>query len=576
MKRRGTALIVVLMIASIFTMLTGAFLTVHRSNFATLSANERQREARMACQAGVQFAIYQLQQDQTWARQPFSANRDISPPNGLIVSEVRGQRTIRGQVLPTQPYQNAAHFEVSIVNRLDLAASEDGSVPADKVLLAVRGNSGSFALRCDVLLQGEPLYDASLTGHTSILMDHGLENLIVDSADAARNWIRSNGDIRLGNFVGPSANEKVTIVNRPDHPQGVVWAKGDITAAGRRLEGDLLDEAIAGSGGLFSARSRIHHDIYELSRDDLNIPDGEPVRLDPGIYAISLEERRLRPPGGGDEVVHRVKAMTHTSPSGEKTIWYNDSEYLSTAVFFGYDLVPPAGVSQVHMAQNHEIRLGQNPYNAAWGALRFNFDLNEFATVSQFPLKVEGSVAIVTDLPEDDPFYRPNIKLDGDDWKSGVFEASGDVTFQGTVSGSGAVVAGRNLALGTRADLEADSNETTASGVVLHGGNVTILGGNKPEVTFKGLIYAQNDFNVYGGAKFNVELDNGPRIDVVRSDRSLDRVHIEGAAVAQAGRIWMSTTKKVDLRYNEAYLKALTKGFRDNRRRVSQVWSRFY
>jgi len=62
---------------------------------------------------------------------------------------------------------------------------------------------------------------------------------------------------------------------------------------------------------------------------------------------------------------------------------------------------------------------------------------------------------------------------------------------------------------------------------------------------------------------------------VVATDRSLDKVFLEGAAVAQSGQINMNTTKEVEVRYNEAYLNALTRGLPDDRRRVSLVWTRY-
>jgi len=460
------------MIASIFTMLTGAFLSIHRANFATLAASERQREAQMACQAGIQFTIFRLQQNQKWGQAPFAANRDISPPRGMTVSEIRGTTSIVGEVLASLPNQNPGHFEVEMVNRLKLAASADGRVPADRVLLTVRGRSAGFELRSLVLLQGEPLYDASLTGHTSILLNQNLNKLTVDSADAARNWIRSNGDIKLGNFAAPSPTDTVTIKSPPDSPRGVVWAKGAITSGVNELQDEWLTRATNASGGLFSPRSKLHNDIYELRRDDLMIPDDAPVTLDPGVYAISLEQRTLRPPGGGDPIHHTVRALTHTDPTGRKTIWYNDSDYLSDAVYFGYDLVPPPGVSTVHMASGQEVRLGHNPYNPPYGALKFNFDSSEFATVSMFPLKVDGNIAIISDLGDENQL--PKIKLDSEEWKSGIFEATGDIKFQGTVVGGGAIISGGDMYLGAESDIDADID----SGVVLYGQNVNVLGGN--------------------------------------------------------------------------------------------------
>ncbi|ODT78600.1 hypothetical protein ABS71_01765 [bacterium SCN 62-11] len=126
-----------------------------------------------------------------------------------------------------------------------------------------------------------------------------------------------------------------------------------------------------------------------------------------------------------------------------------------------------------------------------------------------------------------------------------------------------------NKKTGEETNVEADKT----SGVVLYGENVNIYGGSNRKVELKGLIYANNDVNIHGGVK--VVTENGNLVWQGTDDK-LESLQLQGAVVARAGSVNIAQTENVGLTYDQDYLKKLTKGMPNNRRRIAHLWTRSY
>ena len=85
------ALLLVLTVASVVVMTTGAFVMANSANFTSLSASRRQREADLVTASALEFLYFQLETDQTFARQPFSDEAEMAMRGGLRVFHVKNQ-----------------------------------------------------------------------------------------------------------------------------------------------------------------------------------------------------------------------------------------------------------------------------------------------------------------------------------------------------------------------------------------------------------------------------------------------------------------------------------------------------
>jgi len=574
MRRRGMALMLVLTVSSVLVMMTGAFVANNHANFTTLAATQRQREALLAVESASSYLYHRLEHDKTFAQSAFAKANDISPPGGgLKVRQIKGTTQIEGTLVDEAGVGREATFVVEIHNRLDLPATNHPvRVPKDAVLMKVVGRSGGFESRCDILYQGEPLYDGSLNANRDIIMGNN-DVVNVDSEEADRNWLRSNGTIHFSPFAQTGASQRVNVRQKNGGPQGVVWARGEIYSGNERLEGNLLTQAGQKSGGIMAPKSRMNYDMYQLRFEDLNIggkdDDAVKARMPGGYYSIN--EAPIKWFVGQEEHQESVRVLSHIDPAtGVRTNYYHGKMVSNNpGLIFPDDWNTDAKSSD----KNGVVYLGTGPEGHA---MTYNFETNEFVAASSETVYVDGSLSISSGLDGNEP----KLRLLSNGSSVGVLKAKGDISIQGTISGGGALLAEGDLTLmansqnfkdqGKATDVDADQN----SGVVLFGQNVTMFGGNTHSMSFKGLIYAEHDFNVWGQAQ--VVTKNGVKILQQGENLELDTLELEGAVVARQGTINIADTKTINLKYNQTYLKALVKGMPDNRRRIRHVWSRAY
>lgn len=578
MKNRGMALLLVLTVASVVVMTTGAFVVANSANFTSLSASRRQREADLVTASALEFLYFQLESDQTFGRQPFSDNAEVPMRSGLRVSHVKsqGRTLLRGALLDEAATGSEPTFTAEIVNRLDRSALP--SVPADTVLLRIEGRSGAFTSRCDALYRGEPLFDASLTANRWVALNKN-DSVKLLSKDPARNWLRSNGDIWLNGFV--RGNGATTINSPPNSPQGVVWAKGEIFSEGdpQGLSGEKLARASREAGGLLAPRSRLNHDIYKLTPADLSVFKQEDTknqqsvgRMRPGTY--SVEWGKVSWLDGGEPRSTDVKSVSFTPsdyPRSKKIYWY-DGRSLNPSL-----ILPEGWESSSRCDDDGVVKLGGTNVNTVTGenvaAMTYRFDDDAFVT-DDSSIEVDGDFRIVSKIDG----LVPSISLKSNESSTGVIRATngGSIVIQGTLSGGGALVADQDIQLmsNPKQNQETNVEADKSAGVVLYGGgNVSIFGGANRAIQFKGLIYAEKDVNIYGGLKVNTRNEN---LSLEGTADKLDVLDLQGAVVARSGSVSIAETRNVSLTYDPDYLQKLTKGMPDNRRRISRVWVRRY
>jgi hypothetical protein len=597
MQRRGIALVFVLTMMSVVVMMTGAFVASNHANFATMGASQRQREALLAAESAIHFCWFQLEHDQNWAATAFTRDADVPlPRSGLEVRQHKNTTKISGKVLDQVGHAHEATFTVNIFNQLGRAAQNNPRVPADSVLLRVVGESGGFKSECDVLYSGEPIYDAALTAQNDITLngETALANTIaINPSDdggvkGSKNWIRANGNIKLNKFVGanPGANDTLTVGKARGDQAGVIWAKGDIFAGNDVLRGDLLRDAIEKTGANFAPRSRLNHDVYKLKEEDLKLGDeASKITMSPGSYNLELSTVSWN--GGSQEVT----TLVHTGVDGKKRIFYDgrridDVEAAGLTFEYGED------VTSVRSDANGVVRLdsGDGPSMTftfgEWvdgtGYTKDHvFKPSEWSTVEvpghlQITTKIEGQVPQVQLAPS------------GGD---GVLKATGNVEIQGTLRGRGSIVAGGDIWLmaqegkGSNADgggaVDVDAQQ---GDVVLFGKNVNIAAGGNRAISMAGLIYAEEDVNIFGSMKLVTE---GTRQfwvgdEAGESSLALNHLELRGSVVAAGGNISVTRTRNMDITYDEKYLRAVTRGLYTNptnptaRRRIRQAWVRAY
>jgi hypothetical protein len=579
LKKRGIALVIVLTVASVVVMMTGAFVMANSANFNSLGASQRQREADLVTESAVQFIYYQLEIDQTFGRAPFKDDNAIPlEGGGMRVEHVPSANfaQLKGVLLDEAGSGREPSFTATLYNHLDQAGTAKSAnpfVPADSVLIRVVGRSGSFTSNCDVLYRGEPLFDASITANKLVALSSN-NSVNIYSKDRSRNWLRSNGDIHLNGFAYGNGN---TELHKDDGgTQGVIWAKGDIFSAGnsKGLEGTKLAEASQAVKGVLAPKSRLNHDIYKLTPEDLTVfKSGETKGaqswgiMTPGTYSVDLSKVSWFD-GDGIQSAY-VKTVSYTPPegvAGDKIVWYDGRKV-------GEQLILPEGwgVQSYRSDPDGVVRLGGT--SDLTPAMTFDFENNAFVADNS-SIRVDGDLRITSKL--DDVF--PTIKLKSDEASSGVIKAvGGSISVQGTLTGGGALVADGDIKLmcnpNTKTGEETNVTADKTAGVVLYGENVNIYGGSNRKVEFKGLIYANNDVNVFGGVKV---VTSGGQLTWQGTDDTLDLLSLQGAVVARTGGVNIAQTKDVTLTYDQDYLKKLTKGMPNNRRRIAHLWTRSY
>ncbi len=573
MKRKGIALVLVLTMMSVLMLLMSAFVTANRQNFNLMGVNARQREAQFAAESGLHFAWFQLANNQAWGKEPFNSGKEISPDEpggaGLRVWQVDGKCSITGHLVDEKGTGREAEFTIVIRNNLAMPGENKilgKDVPPDACLLTVTGTSGTFESVNDVLLTGAPIYTASLTANNAIIMD--TPDVLLTSEDPMRNWVRSNGDITLPDFV--NGGDTLKVETKDNGPKGVIWAKKDIFSGSEKLDkADEVAKADQKSDGILSPNSPLKLDIYGLKKSDLKM-GGEAVTAD---QEVSLDSGRYIT-SGARALINGVwtgfPVLRHISESGEKTLYYNKFLQGSNLTFEQEDGWTIKECSNI-------VKLGKGP-GPDGCAVTYQIDQAHYKAANPGKtiqvkgqgggpgdLNIECAVLTATDQ------YEPKLTLAPDgSTESAAINAQGSIRIQGQLKGGGGLLAGNDIWLmanindsgGSEVAVEAQAGDA----VVLYGQNINVAGGGADKVSFKGLVYAEKDVNFLGDVKLTTNWDwqhphafTEPKWGETTTTNKLNNLYLEGAVVAHTGNIHIDKTKHIEARYNDKFLKAVTK-----------------
>jgi hypothetical protein len=551
-KKRGLALVIVLFSTVILTMMVGAFFVVNQDNFSLGRAAEGRLEAQLAAESGLSYARFKLEQNQTWGRGTFSGYPDVV-----------GSLTVRqsGQDLVGE-FQDGRTFRLSIRNQLGQAGLPAGggqaAVPKDSVVVTSWGVVRGFQSGLEMLMVGEPLYDAAASSNGMIDM-RGNKAWEVHSRDKMRNWVRSNDDIHANDVLRVGTTESTKFISDVGSSiPGTLWSKKEIYSQDTAIDSSNAKAFFTSTNATVAPRSTKNYNIYDLKLTDLKVPQTAAVTIPPGRYYVTetlatpvkrvVTPRFLLPPQVDmvDQAQKAIRAVTYIPEGGGSPQVFYDQAGLNAVADSG-GVKPPDTGTMVS--------------GTATFAPGFTFDFStlDFSMAGSQQLEVNGnfSVGYGTGVDANGNPFTPQLPKPDTDIK---FSSSSSMTFlnvkgnmsvDGKVVGHGAIAAEKDIFFRADANLTAT---TTDPLVFWSGGNVTIDATGRQGVKLTGLVYAKNNF------------------EVLTTDNSvLQEVRLTGALVARNGKIKMANTDKITMTYDPAYLDALTKGLPNDRRRLAPL-----
>ncbi|MBT9582149.1 hypothetical protein IV102_02300 [bacterium] len=533
-------------------MLVGAFFQINFDNFSLTAASQRRLEAQMAAESGLTYARYKLEMDQSWGP-PFSGPPVVLGP---LRVKVKSNTELLGE------FADGRSFSLQVVNQLNQAApvlpALPTGVPKDAVKVTVRGYSQAFTSGVELLMVGEPLYDAAATSN-GVLNMIGNKTWEIHSRDKIRNWIRSN-DAIYANDVLSGGNITKFKSDVGSAVPGIMWSKKDIYNQNTLLDASNLNNFNSAVNGVAAARSTMNNNIYNLKVDDLKVPTTS-IAMRPGRYVVSEssvipinEETRGRWPFtrtvNVDQPAQPVRAIAfYPDGGGAPQVTIPRSEMLRVAGSASPPYQPPPAV----IAPSDTIIL-----DPAGGAnFVYEFGTGDFKISGDQQYTVAGNFTIGYDETPPTGLGPKLPKPDTDIIISTVtnptfLNVTNNFVIDGKVKGRGAVAAGKEVVMRADADLSASVTDPL---VFYGGGNVTIDATGRQNVKFTGLVYANNDFKIKDTA----------------SPSTLDEVRLHGALVARNGRIDITAANAVTMTYDPAFVENLTKGLPDNHRRLKPM-----
>ena len=548
-KRKGMALILVLFSTFFLTMLVGAFFQLNMDNFSLSGATQRRMEAQMAAESALTYARYRLELDQSWGP-PFASG--FSESVGPLVVTRTSDTELHGQ------FRDGRSFTLSMVNQLGKAATVPPAVPKDAVLITAHGTSQAFTTGIELLLVGEPLYDAAATSNGKLSMKNN-KTWEVHSKDKIRNWIRSNDAIYANDVLSGSDSTKF-ISDVGSTVPGILWSKKDIYNQNTLLDATNVGSFNAAIGGVAAARSTMNNNIYNMKLEDLKVPTTT-TTLRAGRYVVS--ETTIVPIDSIPDKVLGVTVGHH--PENQPPVPVRAIAFYPDGGGAPEIMIPPAEIARVQGSASPAF---QNPPggtviapsntmildSAAGSNFVYDFGTEEFRISGDQQYRVPGNFTIGYDETPPTGVPPKLLKPDTDIIISTVtnptfINVTNNFMIDGKVKGRGAVAAGQEVFMRADADLTA----TTTDPLVFYGGgNVTIDATGKSDVKFTGLVYANNDF-------------------VISSTTPLNSVRLHGALVARNGKIDISQATAVNMTYDPAFLENLTKGLPNNNRRLKPM-----
>ncbi|MCA9792579.1 MAG: hypothetical protein KC910_12320 [Candidatus Eremiobacteraeota bacterium] len=544
MKRsqRGIALFLVFAVTALMLVLMGAFVQLNSHQFSFINNTDHRANLERAARSVYEYCFYRLEHEKSWGAAPFvNDGVDGEVADTLTVNEIKNTTRVAGEVVDL-----GTQYEVVIHNNIEGTAESDG-VPPGGCRLDISVDRGSLSQKRQVLLYTAPLYDSSAVSTHNINFD--ANQLNVASTDPTRNFIRSKQSIHA------PAPSQVDFQPAPNSSEkGVLWANGGIHLGSKNMEDPTdLQAAVTTTKGRFLPRSKTYYEVHDLQRSEVQVA-GQEVTINPGIYVFTqrnvtyINAQNEQATASVNALERRAYAVVdgHLEPGDVQELWYYNGSLPNN-----YD-------SDEWVSLNGDLAVGH-----AVNTLDFYIDPTNLvaanlstATVSvsaNVNLKVDGDFGVFSQNANQVPSVQ---FLDGD-WDGqvdrGSISASGEITIEGNVFGSGKLLADGSVSLYPNyADIEGDTKSDLS---IYSGNNVNVRtpdAGFLSDLAFRGLVYAKNDIDIHAGGR---------------------SISVEGAMVSQGGDLSVHNANNINLKYNPAYLDTIVKKLPGGRVQLERgVW----
>ena len=617
-RRKGVALLMVLMAVLFCTMMLGAFLLNNRTYLQLHKRGDLQDQVQNDQRSLYEFARSNLEKNKGWG---------TPHPNPVLAPYIDGDLTwvehewddsSDKTSVVTGELPDGLLFRLDILNNMRTDAVVEGVSPKScrvKIALyeanreydhtVLRENPENFVILggATALLHNAAFFDSSIVASQAIQLY--ANNIKFHSKDPVRNQVRSNTAVLLPDVV-PSAGDfsldfaflnAAGDVYNPRGYDGTVWAKGVIGLGDATLPGEL-EQATEDTNGQFIQNAETNYQIPELNPEDFRGGGGGVRTLTSGIYVFSDHWVQFGDDPGTRREVTILQQLSSlddgalgNGTDGNRDIRF-DKLYVDAAFL-------PSG------ADPNDIRLlvGNTPGGAAFpvpskaipaaGAelmdsddglptgLTVDIDQRVMNVEAGVTLDAPGDVTIVAiseytvvgdadaGIVNPNVLYAEQVKLnfgvadaDSPDGRSCI-RSDGSINVGGFVQGKGNLIASKDVLMGPNAvDLTSDTQTDLA---VYAGRNVviyplvnTVAGAT---ASFRGLIYAEQNFHF-------------------RNDSSLE---VEGALVARQGHVYLiagradledghltniQATENLKVTYNPEFLDSLLKPTTNERTKV--------
>lgn len=562
LNKRGIALITVMAVLVLCLMLLGAFLQTNRHYLQLYKGGQQRDAVGAATQSAFEFCRFELERDNTWGL-PFTESRSFTRSDMEVRELVResvGDREARLEIVFTD---SGTIVRVAILNNLASSAVSPEQVPANSCRFRIDSELGGSSGGAEIIVRKMAYFNSTAVASEKIRIDALVS--FFDSRDPIHNQVRSQGDIELGSLRNSDGDLRFQFRPGGDSQNanaGTVWAKGDISLAGQNGQNSsILGQAAEETGASWIDQGRSHSETPELTLEDIDPHTGDELLIEPGSYKFTKSLLQWQDYSGEwNDFPADTPLLEH---------WQNGQVH---AVYFPYENTGTLPPERFRLKEFPDAEVSSSFYSTTEFHIQdgvkvnlatksISIDANRNAKVMDRP-DVKGDFEITTDSWE----VIPTLQFASvTDWtKRGSLTAEGNIDIKGQVYGVGNLLAGNDLTIAPNyidQDKEEEHNSTNSNIALYAGNDVTIkppdtgTWGINPQITFRGLVYADRNFTFEA---------NETRV-------SGQNLTIEGALVARTGTIDIRNAYHANLIYNPDYLTDLIKRQEGNRGQIEMI-----
>jgi hypothetical protein len=174
MRRRGLALMIVLMVTTLMAMLTGSFLMISRSNSSLSKRSDKTLRATQCCFSALDYVRSRLQHQRSWATAALGARQTTVSQSFMRVEEEGS--SLANNLVEGQFPGSDERFQVRLVNNLGNAtplaaptfSRRDLDVPGKSALVVIEGYAGFSRRHLEVLLRNDFFASSPLAAGTDL------------------------------------------------------------------------------------------------------------------------------------------------------------------------------------------------------------------------------------------------------------------------------------------------------------------------------------------------------------------------------------------------------------------------